>query len=111
MKTMNRVTMFIWGLIIFILWGVIIAIAYTKQDRVYINLTSDLKDVTKRYINKKNINLKYNESYKVYIDDLKEANYINNDEKINEYCIESIVVTKDLFKYSYEFNKDCKNEE
>ena len=108
---MNKVTMFIWGLIIFILWGVILVIAYTQQDRVYINLTADLQSVTKRYINMKNINLKYNESYKVYIKDLEEANYINDDTKRKEYCIDSIVVTKNFLKYSYEFNKNCKDEE
>ena len=111
MKNMNRVTMVIWGLIIFTLWGVILVIAYKEQDRTYINLTADLKDVAKRYINKKNIDLKINESYKVYINDLEEENYINSDENIEKYCIESIVITKDLFKYSYQINKDCNNKE
>lgn len=111
MKIMNKGTMVIWGLIIFILWGVIIAIAYTKQDKVYNSLTADLKGVTKRYINKNNIDLKFNESYKVFIKDLEESNYINNDKKIKEYCIDSVVVTKNLFNYSYQINTDCDNKE
>ena len=103
--------MVIWGLIIFGMWGIFLTIAYLNQDKEYINLTADLKSVTKRYINKNNIDLKYNESYKVYIKDLEDNDLIMNDEKIKEYCIDSIVITKDLFKYSYEFNKDCKSEE
>lgn len=111
MKIMNKVTMFIWGFSIFALWGVIILIAYKNQDREYINLAADLKDITKVYINKKNIDLKYNESYKVYIKDLEEANYINDKTKIDDYCIDSIVITKDLFDYKYTINNDCKDKE
>ena len=111
MKIMNKGTMVIWGLIIFILWGVIIAIAYTKQDKTYINLSADLKSVTKRYIEKSNIDLKLNESYKVFINDLEESNYINDKKKIEEYCIDSVVITKNLFNYSYQINSDCNNKE
>lgn len=103
--------MVIWGIIIFIMWGVILAIGYSKRDKVYLSLTADLKDVAVRYINKKNIDLKLNESYKIYISDLEESNYINDDTKIKEYCIDSIVVKRNLIKYSYQFNEDCKNEE
>ena len=108
---MNRGTMVIWGIIIFIMWGIILLIAYNKRDKVYLSLTADLKDVAIRYINKKNIDLKFNESYKIYISDLEESNYINDDTKIKEYCIDSIVVKKNIIKYSYEFNMKCKDEE
>ena len=108
---MNRGTMVIWGIIIFIMWGIILLIAYNKRDKVYLSLTADLKDVAIRYINKKNIDLKFNESYKIYISDLEDSNYINDDTKIKEYCIDSIVVKKNIIKYSYEFNMKCKDEE
>lgn len=111
MKTMNKVTMFIWGLLIFSLWAIIIAIAYKEQDKEYINLTNDLKLVADRYIEKNNIDIKYNESYKIYIEELKESNYINDDTKIKKYCVDSIVVRKKLIKYSYKFNIECKDEE
>ena len=108
---MNRGTMVIWGIIISIMWGIILLIAYNKRDKVYLSLTADLKDVAIRYINKKNIDLKFNESYKIYISDLEDSNYINDDTKIKEYCIDSIVVKKNIIKYSYEFNMKCKDEE
>ena len=108
---MNRWTMVIWGTMIFILWGVILFIAYKEQDRDYIKLTADLKEVTQRYINKNKIDLGYNDSYKVYINELKESNYIMDDSKIEEYCIDSIVITKGLIKDSFVFNKECKDEE
>ena len=108
---MNRGTMVIWGIIIFIMWGIILLIAYNKRDKVYLSLTADLKDVAIRYINKKNIDLKFNESYKIYISDLEDSNYINDDTKIKEYCIDRIVVKKNIIKYSYEFNMKCKDEE
>ena len=108
---MNKFVMLIWGLIIVCLWTVIIAIAYKDQDRDFINLGAELKEVGIRYLDKKNINLKTNESYKIYMSDLEEENYIKTDEKIKEYCVDSIVITKDLFKYSYKINTECKNEE
>ena len=108
---MNKITLVIWVVIIFIMWGVILSIGFHKQDKVYLQLTADLKDVTNRYINKNNIKIKFNETYKIYISDLEEANYINDDTKIKEYCIDSIVVKKNLINYSYDFNTDCKDKE
>jgi len=111
---MNKITMAIWGAIIFILWGLIIFIAYQEklkgQDDVLDKIKAELKTVTARYIDKNNIDLDYNESYKVFIDDLKESNYIKDENKIKEYCIDSIVYTKGLIKDDYLFNIECKEE-
>lgn len=111
MKTTNRIVMVLWGLIIFGMWGIIITIAYKQKDLEYESLASDLKKAASIYIKRKDIKLSLNESYKIYIDDLKNENFINNDEKIKDYCIDSIVVSKDIFNYSYEINKECKSEE
>lgn len=108
MRIMNRVTMFIWGLIVFSIWGVILFLGFKNQDKEYINLTNDLKKATTQYLKKNNIRLKFNETYKVYVDDLVSEEYIDEEDKLEEYCIDSVAVSKGLILNDYEFNKECK---
>ena len=83
MRIMNRVTMFIWGLIVFSIWGVILFLGFKNQDKEYINLTIDLKKATTQ-------------------------EYIDEEDKLEEYCIDSVAVSKGLILNDYEFNKECK---
>ena len=107
---MNRITMAVWGLTIFAMCFLILAIGF-KQDKDYAHLTSSLKDVTEKYIKDNNISIKLNNSSIVLVSDLINEEYIEEDEKIDEYCIKSVVVTKRIFGYKYEMNIDCKKEE
>ena len=107
---MNKATMIIWGMLIFLLWSIFLLIAYNEQDKEYMKLESDLKYVTARYLDKKNIKLDINETYKVFITDLEEEHLINDDTKIKEYCVDNIVVTRNIFRNSYLINKECKEE-
>ncbi len=108
---MNKVTMFIWGLVIFSLWGVILFIAYQKQDKVFIDLSSNLKYAGKLYVKENKINLKFNESSKIFIEDLIEDEFIKDSEELKEYCIDSVIVHKGIFGYEYKVNVDCSNKE
>ena len=79
------------------------------KDKEYIAVTSQLKEASLTYIKDKNMNLKINESVKIFIDDLVNDNYIKEDELLDKYCIDSIVVSRGLLKDDYVFNKDCKD--
>ena len=105
---MNKVTMFVWGFIIFTIWGVILFLGFKNQDKDYINLTNDLKKASTQYLKNNNINLGFNETYKIYTEDLIKDEYTNDEEKIEEYCIDSIAVSKGLIINDYKFNKECK---
>ena len=70
-------------------------------------LEKDLRYVTARYLDKKDIDLKINESYKVFITDLETEHLINDDTKIKEYCVDSIVVTRNLLSNSYLIIQEC----
>ena len=111
MKIMNKLTMFIWGLLIFALWGVILFIAYKQRDTDYIELNDTLKIVAKTYVKEKNIELKFNESSKIFIKDLIEENYLEEDKKIEKYCVDSIIIHKGIFGLDYKLNEDCSTNE
>ena len=95
---MNKITMILWGLLIFSLWGIILLIAYKQRDTVYIELSNDLKKSAEVYVKNKKIELGFNESSKIYI---------KEDENIKKYCINSIIVHKGLFGLDYELFEDC----
>ena len=109
---MNKFTMVIWGLLIFSLWGVILLIAYKQRDTEYLEFENNMKKTVEVYIKKKKIDLKFNESTKIYIKDLIEEEYIKeDDENIKKYCVDSVVIYKGLLKTDYQLNMDCGSEE
>ena len=108
---MNRIVMVIWGLIVFMMFGIILMIGYKKQDKVFLELSANLETATKRYVKNKNIELKFNESSKIYVKDLIEEEYIEYDEDIEKYCIDSVIVTKGLLHDKYEVNENCEDKE
>ena len=108
---MNKLTMFIWGLTILMLCTLILIIGYRKQDKVFLDLSASLELGASRYVEKNNIKLKFNESSKIYIEDLIKDNYIEEDENIEKYCIDSVLVYKGLFGYKYALNENCEDKE
>ena len=108
---MNKLTMFIWGLIIFMMFGIILVIGYKKQDKVFLELSASLEGATKRYIENKKIDLKFNESSKIYLEDLINEEYIEYDKDMDKYCIDSVIVTKGLLRNDYKIDTDCKDKE
>lgn len=103
--------MVVWGLTIFAMCGLILAIGYKTQDKEYLSLTSDLKEVATKYVKDKKISIKFNESSVVFVKDLINEEYIDDNKKIDEYCIKSVVLRKTLFSYKYTINIDCEKEE
>ena len=107
---MNKFTMAIWGFTIFTLVSIVLIIGLKQQDKDYAKLTTDLRMVAKKYIGDKKIKLKINESSVIFISDLIEENYLKEDEKIDKYCIKSIVVQREVFRNIFKFNTECENE-
>ena len=104
---MNKVTMFIWGFLVLSLWAIIILIAYKQRDTDYIELNNNLKNVASFYVKNHKIELKFNESSKIFIKDLIEDEYIKEDDNYKKYCIDSIIVHRGIFGLEYKLNEDC----
>lgn len=110
MRIMNKTIMFFWGLIIFAICGYILFLGYNMKDKEYAAVTAQLKEASLAYAKDKNIELKFNESIKIFIDDLIDNEYIKDDELLDKYCIDSIVIQRGLIEDEYTFNIDCKKE-
>ena len=106
---MNKIVMVIWGLVIVGLCTLIFMIGYNKQDRDYINYVSELKKAGKSYVNDNRISIKVGDSIIIYIDDLIKNQYIKEDKKIEEYCIEGIVYSNELLIDNYSIKKNCED--
>ena len=107
---MNKKLMIIWGMLVIIICLTLLLIGFSKKDKVLLKLERELKTSSKKYINDNHIKIGFNESYVIKINDLIDGNYID-DENIDEYCIKKIIVSKGIFLYEYEINKDCSDKE
>lgn len=106
---MNKVVMFIWGLVIVGLCTVIFMIGYKEQDRDYISLSKELKTAGKSYVKDNRISTKIGDSVIIYVDDLIKGQYINENDKINDYCIEGVVYLNRIFIDEYDIKINCDN--
>jgi len=109
MKNMNKVVMFIWGLIIFGMCSVILMIGYKEQDRDYIKLTKELKQAGQLYIKDNRISASIGDSVVINIDDLIKGQYIEEDKKIEDYCIEGVIFSNRILFDNYDIKINCKN--
>ena len=105
---MSKKLMVIWGMVVVTLFLTLILIGVYKMDKVLWKLERDLKTSSKKYIKNKNIDIKFNNSYVVTIEELIDNDYIKKTESLDKYCIKSVIVSKNLF-YEYKVNKDCNN--
>ncbi len=99
--------MFVWGMVIVLMCTLIFMIGYKQQDRDYINLSKELKQAGKTYVHDNRISPKLGSSVIIYIDDLINGQYIKEDEKLKEYCVEGVVYSNELFIDSYSIRKNC----
>ena len=104
---MNKRIMVIWGMLVFIILATILIIGINKKDKVLFRLERELNSSTKKYIKDNNIKVNMNESYTVQISDLIDKEYIKEDERIDKYCVQKIIVHKGLVFYEYKIYKDC----
>ena len=111
MKIMNKVTMVIWGLIIFALCFVILMLGFKQKQTDYYIYTTSLKDAGKQYVKDFGIEPKIGDSIIIKIDDLIDGQYIKEDEKLEKYCIEGIVYTKGIISGSYSLKQSCEVKE
>ena len=109
MKTMNRIVMVIWGLVIVSMCTLIYMIGYKQQDLDYLSIAKELKKAGETYANDNRLSLttKIGNSSIIYIDDLLKGQYIKEDEKIQDYCIEGVVYSNNLIKDSYTIKQNC----
>lgn len=108
---MNKIVMVVWGLAVFGILTLIFMIGYKEQDRDYINLSKELETASKIYIKDNRLSASLGSSVIVYIDDLINGQYIEENDKIKEYCIEGIVYTNHLIKDSYTLRLNCEDKE
>lgn len=108
---MNKVVMVVWGLVITSMCTLIFAIGYKEQDRVYINLTKEIKQAGKLYVKDNRISMKIGDSKIISIDDLVKGQYIEKNEKIDEYCIEGVIYTNEILKDTYTIRINCESKE
>ena len=109
MKNMNKVVMVIWGLVMVGLCTLVFMIGYKEQDREYIKLTKELKSATQAYVKDNRITGKIGDSIIIYIDDLKAGQYVGDNDKIDEYCIEGVIYTNSLLIDKYDMKINCDN--
>lgn len=102
---MNKVVMFIWGSIIVLLCTLIFLIGYKEKDHELIDYQQSLKNATVLYIKNNNLS---NRKQIVFVEDLVKDNYIENDEKVDKYCVNSIVYTKGILMDDFVMNYNCK---
>ena len=106
---MNKKVMVIWGIIVIGILANILLIGYNHQDQTYTSLKNNLKIATKNYMIDRKVKLDFNESFVIFVSDLKKDKYINDkEENIEKYCVDRIVYTKGLIHDNYEIVKDCK---
>ena len=106
---MNKVVMFIWGLVIVGMCTVILMIGYKEQDRDYNKLSKELKIAGKEYIKDNRVSVKIGDSTVIYIDDLIKGQYIGENEKIEEYCIEGVIYSNKVLIDGYDLKINCEN--
>lgn len=106
---MNKIVMVVWGICIVGLFTLILLIGYKEQDKDYINFQNELKKASEKYIYDNRLKTKLGSSIIVYIDDLIKGQYIEENDKIDEYCIEGIVYTNNLLKDTYTFKTNCED--
>ena len=108
---MNKVVMFVWGLVIVGMCTVILMIGYKEQDRDFLKISKELKASAKAYVHDNRIDIKIGDSTIIYVDDLIKGQYVEENEKIKEYCIEGIVYSNRIFIDEYKVNINCNNKE
>ena len=105
---MNKIIMFFWALIIILMLVTILLIGYNKQDKIYLELESNLKQAAKCYVKNNNLKPKISESEIIFVDKLIEGEYIKED-NIKEYCIDSVVYSRGLIIDEYKINIKCED--
>ena len=105
---MNRIVMVIWGLIIVMLCALLLLIGYKERDTEYIDFQNSLKNATKLYIKDNGLSSK---NQLVFIKDLVENNYFNDEKDIKKYCAESVLYNETLIKDEFIINKNCESGE
>ena len=108
---MNKIVMVVWGLVIVSMCALIFLIGYKQQDREYIKLSDELKTAGKSFIKDNNIKIKTGDSYIIYINELINGQYIEKNDKIEEYCIEGVVYSNEVFHDTYSIRINCKDKE
>jgi hypothetical protein len=99
--------MFLQGIIVFALCSIVLFLGLKEKKTDFNVYTADIKLAAKEYINDNYIKPKISKSYIVKIEDLINGRYIEEDEKLKEYCIIGVVYTNNLIKDTYSVQQNC----
>ena len=104
---MNKISMFIQGIAVFALCSIVLFLGLKQKNTEFNVYTSSIKDAAKEYVHDNGINPKISKSHIIKIEELIDGRYIEDDEKLKEYCIVEVVYTKGLIKDTYSVNQNC----
>ncbi len=107
---MSSKLMVLWATVIMLLMVLLLLIGFKNQDRNYMKVESNIKEITRKYIADKGLTPKISKSVVIYSKDLIDGEYILP-EIINKYCIKSVVYSKGLFNDNYQIERKCDKEE
>ena len=99
--------MIIWGSLVVMICGMLVILGLNLEDN---KIERELRSATNHYIKDNNIKLSVADATIVYVSELIKDRYLENDEKYDKKCIDSVVVSKGLILNDYTINKECKNE-
>lgn len=107
---MNKRIMVIWGMLVFIIICTLLIIGFNKKDKVLFRLERELKVASREYVKDNKINVKFNETYVIKIDELIDKEYVRENDNLNKYCIKRVLVYKGLLLNEYTIEKECEKE-
>lgn len=103
---MNKKIMIVWFILVFLILTTVLVIGLNEKDLNYIKFEYKIKLVGRKHIKEKKIKTKINDSYVIFIDDIKDK--LDN-KKIEEYCIDSINYYNGLIFDKYSVIRKCKD--
>lgn len=107
--SMNKKIFVLWGFIVVGILLSVLLIGINEKDLNYMKFEYTLKLAGKAYIKDNNIKTKINESYVIFNKDLKNKNYVNN-EDLDKYCINKVTYYNGILFDKYTISRVCEND-
>ena len=99
--------MTVWISLIVLICGMLLILGYNLEDN---KIQREVKSAANNYIKDNNMTLSFGSASIVYLDELFEYKYLEDDDKYIDKCINSVVVTKGLILDDYQINILCEEE-
>lgn len=101
---MNKNIMILWGSLIILICGMLLILGFNLEDN---RIKRELISATNKYMKDNEIKLAPANATIVYINELIDLNYLEDSNKYEEKCINSVVVSRKILMNDYILSKDC----